>query len=270
MNTINQSITESVSETRTLVDTKWTELVQCQIDKPCCQYSKTTWINNTIKISTKRKQVHEWTDKWFEFEQRRKEIEIECPMNAYPQCPSDEAGLCWDGTDRAASTCGCPAKYFVGCPATPCEDGLPRSLEDCSCPELTLLPIEPEVILPIEPEVIVPTIDPTCENTGKCTSGCVNTGTGNTAACVFPFKYYDVEYNGCTNMGTGGVGTWGDPWCATEVVSDGSFEINSGNWIACEESETTCTNCSAYPVCAESSSCTKTTCTSAGCTEVAC
>lgn len=128
--------------------------------------------------------------------------------------------MCWDGTDRAASTCGCPEKYFVGCPATPCEDGLPRDPEDCSCPVLTLLPVEPMVL--IEPE--------TCENTGKCTSGCVNTGTGNTAACVFPFKYYDVEYNGCTNVGTGGVGTWGDPWCATDVDSDGSYVVGGGDW----------------------------------------
>lgn len=71
MTTIKQTIDTSVSETRTLVDTRWEELVKCQVDKPCCQYSKTTWINNTIKISTKRKSVHEWTDKWFEFEKRR-------------------------------------------------------------------------------------------------------------------------------------------------------------------------------------------------------
>jgi len=45
-----ESIATAVLETREVVDTRWTDLVQCQIDKPCCSVSEIFWLNNVTKI----------------------------------------------------------------------------------------------------------------------------------------------------------------------------------------------------------------------------
>jgi uncharacterized protein YegL len=52
--------------------------------------------------------------------------------------------------------------------------------------------------------------------------------------CVFPFKYYGVEYTTCTNIGTGGKGTYDYGWCATAVDKAGNYEIDSGNYATCD------------------------------------
>jgi len=75
-----------------------------------------------------------YINKWAEFEARRLEIEAECPMNAWPDCPSDEISTCWDGTDRETD-CSCLANPYGACPATPCKDGAKRDLETCACPD---------------------------------------------------------------------------------------------------------------------------------------
>lgn len=131
------SIKSSITQTQTAVEEVWDKLVQCQIDKPCCQYTEVEWRNNITKIKTKREELRKLVSKWEEFEARKKEIEVECPLNAYPSCPSAEAGTCWDGSDRA-NDCSCEENTFAACPATPCASGLPRDLYDCSCQRLSL------------------------------------------------------------------------------------------------------------------------------------
>ena len=69
---------------------------------------------------------------------------------------------------------------------------------------------------------------------------------GEYACCVFPFKYGEITYNQCVNSG------YTQPWCATEVDSNGNYL----KWMHCDE------NCKiAYPVFGETTTSTTTTTT---------
>ena len=50
-------------------------------------------------------------------------------------------------------------------------------------------------------------------------------GTGG-EHCVFPMDYYGTVYYSCIKE----EGDWIDPWCATEVDSDGGY---IGEWAEC-------------------------------------
>ena len=49
-----------------------------------------------------------------------------------------------------------------------------------------------------------------------CAESCRTVGT-NAKPCVFPFRYAGVEYTECTPRDS----DTGQPWCATEVDSEG-------------------------------------------------
>jgi len=48
VDTFKETVTTTVAETRTLVDTNWKSLIQCETSHPCCRYTETEWINTTI------------------------------------------------------------------------------------------------------------------------------------------------------------------------------------------------------------------------------
>jgi hypothetical protein len=107
-----KNVEGAVSQTRTIVSDGWEALVQCEIDHDCCSYSATEWSNNQINIKKYNGLIQGAHDKWFEFEQRRIELEQECPDVKFPSCPSSEMGPCWDGADRKAD-CSCAIRQVV-------------------------------------------------------------------------------------------------------------------------------------------------------------
>ena len=45
-----ESIASAVTETRSIVETRWTDLEDCQTTHPCCSISEIFWINNVKRI----------------------------------------------------------------------------------------------------------------------------------------------------------------------------------------------------------------------------
>jgi hypothetical protein len=93
-------------------------------------------------VVIKRKELSARIHKWEDLEARRRAIEIRCPENQWPSCPSEQAGPCWDGSDRSVD-CSCAQFVSPDCPATPCAGDKPRDMYDCSCPPLITAPDAP-------------------------------------------------------------------------------------------------------------------------------
>jgi len=128
-----ESIASAVLETRNVVDTRWSDLQECQTTHPCCSISEIFWINNVKKIKTVRSQYSSLVTKWFEFDLRRIEIEHICPITINREC--DVIGTCWDGSARdVLNDCDCPGHYPPACPTTECRNGIEvREINTCKC-----------------------------------------------------------------------------------------------------------------------------------------
>lgn len=59
-----KSVVTAVEETKTIVDTRWKDLVQCEKDHPCCSYTETTWINHTSVLTRTRTEYASLVAKW--------------------------------------------------------------------------------------------------------------------------------------------------------------------------------------------------------------
>ncbi len=54
-----------------------------------------------------------------------------------------------------------------------------------------------------------------------------NGGEESNSACVFPFRYYEMEYNQCTTVNRTA------RWCSTKVDSSGKHIGRQGNYGTC-------------------------------------
>jgi hypothetical protein len=109
-------VAHAMKETKRVVEKDYTDMLQCRKDHPCCDCTQDQWEDLQIRITTKRREIISYETKWEEFEQRLKYIEVICPScESIPLvCPSAEAGVCADGSDRRED-CTCPPPKPV-CP----------------------------------------------------------------------------------------------------------------------------------------------------------
>ena len=52
--------------------------------------------------------------------------------------------------------------------------------------------------------------------------------------CHFPFRYENVTYTSCAHVNITGFNAKGEPWCATEVESDG-ITVKEYKWALCQD-----------------------------------
>ena len=52
--------------------------------------------------------------------------------------------------------------------------------------------------------------------------------------CHFPFKYMDITYTSCAHIIIPGFNVKGEPWCATQVKSDG-ITVKEHKWSLCQD-----------------------------------
>ena len=52
--------------------------------------------------------------------------------------------------------------------------------------------------------------------------------------CHFPFRYQNVTYTSCAHINITGFNLKGEPWCATEVKSDG-ITVKEYKWALCQD-----------------------------------
>jgi hypothetical protein len=52
--------------------------------------------------------------------------------------------------------------------------------------------------------------------------------------CHFPFKYENRTYTSCAHVNITGFNLQGEPWCATEVESDG-ITVKEYKWSLCQD-----------------------------------
>ena len=125
--------------TRSAAEGAWEKLVTCGEEANCCHYTEVTINNLWIQVTHYREAIVSETTKWYDFEERRKEMVEECPDVVF-HCDN----VCADGTARDDS-CDCPSFDSIAHPACPtslCADGSVRDAEHCDCPnELAEVPV---------------------------------------------------------------------------------------------------------------------------------
>ena len=52
--------------------------------------------------------------------------------------------------------------------------------------------------------------------------------------CHFPFKHKNVVYTSCSYVNIPGFNMNGEPWCATQVESDG-ISVKEHKWSLCQD-----------------------------------
>jgi len=158
-----KTIEGSISETKREVSVAWDHLVTCGEEANCCQYEEIIIQNLWLQVTRYREAIVTETTKWYDFEDRRKEIINTCPERTF-ECLNS----CADGSARVGD-CECLSFDEVAHPACPnslCADGTVRDAETCSCPdriELIEVAEEPVAELPwweqplefADPEVLV-------------------------------------------------------------------------------------------------------------------
>ena len=55
--------------------------------------------------------------------------------------------------------------------------------------------------------------------------------------CHFPFKYLNKTYTSCAHINITNFNLKGEPWCATEVESDG-ITVKEHKWSLCQDERT--------------------------------
>jgi hypothetical protein len=127
------SIESAVIDTRDIVDHRWKDLQECQVNHPCCSVTEIFWMNNVKKVKQVRAEYSRFVMKWFEFDLRRIKIEHICPITIDYECAA--MGPCWDGSLRdVAADCDCPVHRAPICPDTPCRNGMEhREPNTCKC-----------------------------------------------------------------------------------------------------------------------------------------
>jgi hypothetical protein len=76
---MDKQIAESVTATRAVVQENWSKLVECGEKANCCEYQEVTIKNLWVQVEHYREAIVEETTKWYDFEDRRKEMVEECP-----------------------------------------------------------------------------------------------------------------------------------------------------------------------------------------------
>jgi len=61
---MKQSIKSAISQTETAVKDVWPELVDCQVEHPCCTYNEVYYRNNVIELTTTRTELKGYINKW--------------------------------------------------------------------------------------------------------------------------------------------------------------------------------------------------------------
>jgi len=115
--------------------------------------------NLWIQVTRYREAIVTETTKWYDFEDRRKEIVNTCPERTF-EC----LNACADNSARDVD-CNCPPFDQIAHPACPtslCADGSERDPVDCDCPnEMPVLEVAEPVVEAVEP--VVEAVEPVVE-----------------------------------------------------------------------------------------------------------
>jgi len=115
----------------------WGDLVQCEIDHPCCEYPEDVYAKLVKqKLYQLRMQIYEEYYTWYTNETYVVALKTLCPPQAFDMCTAGNYPS-WDGSTRNTDYMCAPEVDFYdpACPNTECWNGRAPNVVDCSCKE---------------------------------------------------------------------------------------------------------------------------------------
>lgn len=88
MQNFKSDVEGSILKTQEFVDAGWQDLVQCELDHPCCEYNAVEWANMQKRLEAHVNTIIKKEEQIAEIERRIAEMEAECvdynlPWDAY-------------------------------------------------------------------------------------------------------------------------------------------------------------------------------------------